>query len=126
VTDRKFYTGLTGDIAELPENIRKALDTPHDHEGPNNPPLWIFWKQDIGRDGITDGPTIDSIANSPRSAEYHARVLLDDVESRSTFADHGQLLIHVERVPANHRFGHADFKAFEEFAQRRSIMVKFR
>lgn len=113
----------------VPEDVEKAIVTPHDHETPSNRPLWIVWRHTIGRDGLSDGPEIDSICDSERSVRYHVAMMLERVEGSRQGGDHGDFLFHVERVPANHNFGFTDLKAFERFKEtgkRRENMRKFR
>lgn len=117
-----MYTGFNPD--PLPPEVEKAITTPHDHEGPDNRPLWIIWKVDIGRDGLTDGLQVDSIADSEHSARYHIACLLDEVPGRAMTG--GELLAHVERVPANHRFGLYETYKFREFVERRISMKRYR
>lgn len=112
-----------------PEHVERAIITPHDHEGPNNRPLWIVWKHEIGGDGISDGPQLDSICDSERSIRYHVAMMLERQEAHVRARDRGEFRFHVERVPANHNFGRTDLKAYEEFAANaanRAVMKTFR
>jgi hypothetical protein len=119
------YTGF--DPEPLPPEIEKQITTPHDHEGPNNSPVWLFWLVDIGRDGLSDGPQLLCVADSERSARYHAAMYLDsNVDGRRGTG--GEAHLHLERVPTNHTFGGQDLKAFYEFYEmsvRRATMIRF-
>ena len=123
--ERKYYCGFDAD--PLPDDIIARINRPHDHEGPNNEPLWLFWMVDISGDGLTDGPQLKCIADSVKSGEHHAAMYLDEVESRrSGYQDGSELHLHIERVPANHGFGAYDFSKCQEFAERRANMKRFR
>lgn len=117
------YTGF--DPQPLPDEVERAISAPHDQEGEHNKPLWIIWKADIGGDGLTDGPQIDSIADTIEVARFLAACVLDEIESRRAMT-RGEMHLHIERVPANHRFGMIDLHAFREMVQRRSAMKRFR
>src|ERR1041385_4799768 len=114
----------------IPSHIEKAIVTPHDHEGENHRPLWILWKHEICDDRLSDGPQIESICDSESSIRYHVIMMLERIERihRSNW-DKNELLIHVERVPANHNFGHNDLKSYYEFVdagKNRVNMKQFR
>jgi hypothetical protein len=116
-----------GELA-VPEHVERAIVTPHDHEGPNNRPLWIVWKHEIGGDGISDGPQLDSICDSERSIRYHVAMMLERQEVYIRSRDRGEFRFHVERVPANHNFGRSDLRAYEKFAANaanRAVMKTF-
>lgn len=110
------FEGRYGTVV-IPKTVERAITRAHDHEGPNNRPLWLIWKMVIGSDGITDGPQLDSICDTVRSAHYHAAMLEDRAEWHRRNPGHGEFRYHVERVPANHSFGHSDLKAYEEFVK---------
>ena len=80
-------------------HLAAAIETPHDHEGALNRPLWVIWKKLTMRDGRTDGPHIDTICDSLEMAYAHVYILLDEPETIA-----GNREVYVERIPANHRF----------------------
>jgi hypothetical protein len=94
---------------KIPEHLEGAIMTPHDHEDESHRPLWILWKHLIGADGRSDGPQIDCICDTERSARYHVMNLLDWIERSSE-----DISLHVERVPANHRFASSMADAFAD------------
>lgn len=99
---------------EVPERIAKQVNTPHSHECEGHPPLWIIWKKETSKNsGTSDGYFIDSICDSMDSLEYHLGALL--WESKRKIYD--EVEIQVERVPANHRFGEADFRQWERWSK---------
>lgn len=81
----------------VPPHVVDQINTPHDHENAEgNRPLWIIWAVPQGKQ-----PVIDTICDTPDSAVYHYGAV---VESNPTWIRTGALAVHVERVPANHRF----------------------
>lgn len=80
------------DVSKLvPANLEPAITTPHEHEGKNNPPLWLIW---IHR--VEMFPVLDSVADSEKSCRYHVGAILYSRPDEN---------VYVERIPANHRFG---------------------
>jgi hypothetical protein len=114
---------------QMLERIERAIMTPHDHEGPQNRPLWIVWKHVICADGVSDGPQLESICDSERSIRYHAAMMIERHDAHLRSRERGEFRFHIERVPANHNFGRSDLKAYEEFAANaanRAVMKTFR
>jgi hypothetical protein len=75
----------------IPEDVERDIVTPHSHEHPEkNKPLWLVWALDHG-----DFPRLDSVADTEDSARYHYRAAVQSGRAAR---------VHVERVPANHRF----------------------
>lgn len=81
----------------VPPHIVDAINTPHDHEGHQNRPLWLIWI--VVKDQAT--PILDTVCDTPDSAVYHYGAV---IEGNPTYSKNGTLTCHVERVPANHRF----------------------
>lgn len=81
-----------------PADLIEVIRRPHEHEGPNNRPLWIIWKQLTMRDGTVDVPRIDSVCDDDESAIAHVGMVFETDNSR-------EFKVFVERIPANHRFG---------------------
>lgn len=79
----------------VPPHIVEVIDTPHDHEGADNKPIWIIWKHHSGYP-----PVIDTLCDTADSAVYHYGMLAAEIAQ----ARRADLSAHVERVPANHRF----------------------
>jgi hypothetical protein len=97
-----------GTVKEVPEHLVLAIETPHDHEGKGNRPLWIIWKQYVGRNGAVSGPQIDTVCDTLRSAYY---MLLEENARRTL---HLPVIINVERIPANHRFASSIGEVFTD------------
>lgn len=79
----------------VPPHVVEVINTPHDHEGDKNEPIWIVWKHQSGF-----SPVIDTLCDTPDSAVYHYGMLAGEIAQ----ARRADLSVHVERVPANHRF----------------------
>ena len=74
-----------------PLSFEPSITTPHDHESKGQPPLWLIWI--LQPEGF---PVLDSVADSEDSCRGHVGMILYSAPD----AD-----VHVERIPANHRFG---------------------
>ena len=86
------------DIRRLvPQSLEYAITTPHDHEHPSRPPLWLIWVVEIARTGVPFFPVLDSVCDTEKSARYHIGAA---IETAGKGAE-----VYVERIPANHRFG---------------------
>lgn len=98
------------DVVKLPARLEKAIRQKHDHEGPNNPPLWLIW---LDRPSWKEGPLLNAVANSVDAARYGCFIVLDQGE------------VWCERVPANHGFASSiQGKNSEKFWKGVSAYVK--
>jgi hypothetical protein len=79
----------------VPSHVVEIINAPHDHEGPGNKPVWIIWKHLAGYP-----PVIDTLCDTADSAVYHYGMLASEIDQ----AKRTDLLVYVERIPANHRF----------------------
>jgi hypothetical protein len=83
----------------VPSHVVEIINTPHDHEGDGNKPLWIIWKHVEGFP-----PVIDTLCDTADSAVYHYGMLASEIEQHVRLRNKGTITVNVERVPANHRF----------------------
>lgn len=84
----------------VPPDVVKIINTPHDHEGDGNRPIWIIWDVKPGQP-----PQIDTLCDSADSAVYHyGAVGLEIAHAKRGYPNDAQRSVFVERVPANHRF----------------------
>ena len=82
----------------VPDELREAIDTPHEHEDElHHRPVWIIWRTIRGPRGILEGPYLHAICDD-------REITLSYV---GTFFRTGECtdIIRVERVPLNHTFG---------------------
>ena len=75
-----------------PKSFEPLITTPHEHESKGSPPLWLIWIIN----GAVTFPVLDSVADSEDSCRCHVGMIL--------YSDPDED-VHVERIPANHRFG---------------------
>lgn len=87
-TERKVLIGRGA--TSMPTDVVDAIKTPHEHEGAQNRPLWLIWKD--RNDG--DGWFLDSICDTSLSAVCHYLMVMESSSASCR----------VERVPANHNF----------------------
>lgn len=101
---------------KCPDDLRRGIATPHEHETPHNKPLWIIWRMTIARDGVPDGPHIDSVCDEEQLAIAHVGMVFE-----SYHPSYGDTKVFVERIPANHRFASS---MAEHFTDSRLAKVK--
>lgn len=83
-------------MPQLTPELERAIVTPHEHEGPDNPPVWIVWVvRRSPRDNSPEFPSLDSVSLTEAMARYHTRAALESPSAT----------VYVERIPAHHRFG---------------------
>jgi hypothetical protein len=80
----------------VPPEVVEAVNTPHEHEGPKNKPVWLIWLI------IDVRVIIDCVCSTPDSAVYHYGAL---VEKHAGYIREGKVRTHLERIPMDHAFG---------------------
>lgn len=95
----------------IPADVESAIVTPHEHEGAQNPPIWLVFRDS----GDGDGWWIYCACSSEDSARYHWQSAHTTPKSR----------VVVERVPLDHAFGSSVRHAFwnEELARRKAFLA---
>jgi hypothetical protein len=110
--------------------IERAITTPHEHEHPeHNKPIWLVWKlvRNLAS-GVAMFPELETVCDNEESCRYHVVM----VSEEGTYNRFEEIEVHVERIPANHRFASSldtfqhrahmeQWKAREKFKSRREL-----